>query len=124
MIAVQRQITPHTRKGNMTKNRVIRSLAGVSAGAILALLASTAISGEITGNGKSLQIAPHTLNGNSACAFSGRQDTPTTALADGHKGIVAQSWGQLVKELRDFLTSIGMSPGTACNPTKSAGEPG
>ena len=108
----------------MKKSRVIRSLAGISAGTVLALVASTAISGEITGNGKSLQIAPHTLNGNSACAFSGRQDTPETAVAEGHKGVMAQSWGQLVKELRDFLTLIGSSPGIACNPTKSTGEPG
>jgi len=108
----------------MKKNRVFRMLAGMTASSVLALVASTAFSGEITGNGKSLQIAPHTLNGNSACAFSGRQDTPTTAIAEGHKGIMAQSWGQLVKELRDFLTSIGVNPGISCNPTKTTGEPG
>jgi len=105
------------------KNRVNRRLAGIAAGAALALLAGTAISGEITGNGKSLQIAPHTLNGNSECAFSGRQDDPATALDQNFKGTVAQSWGQLTKEWRNFLTLIGVSPGISCNPTTPSGEP-
>lgn len=89
----------------------------------LAIAAGSAAAGEITGNGKSLQIAPHELHGNSECAFSGRQDDPATALDQFFKGVVAQSWGQLVKPWRDFLTSIGVNPGTACNPTKSSGEP-
>jgi hypothetical protein len=40
----------------------------------MCLAASAAIAGEITGNGKSLKNEDGTLNGNSACAFSGRQD--------------------------------------------------
>jgi len=89
----------------------------------LALAAGPGAAGEITGNGKSLKNPDGTLNGNSACAFSGRQDTPDTAIAEGHKGVMAQSWGQLVKPLRDFLTSIGVNPGNACNPTRATGEP-
>jgi hypothetical protein len=34
----------------------------------------------------------------------------------------AQSWGQIDKETRALLTSIGMNPGIACNPNKSTGE--
>jgi len=33
----------------------------------------------------------------------------------------AQSWGQIPKDFRDFLTSVGSNPGIACNPIKSAG---
>jgi hypothetical protein len=104
----------------MKNNRVLKSLAGMAAGAALSLVASSLFAGEITGNGKPLTIAPHTLNGNSSCAFSGRQDDPSTAIAEGFKGVMAQSWGQLVKAVRD---SFGINPGFACNPTKSAGEP-
>jgi hypothetical protein len=110
-------------RNDMKKNHAIQSLAGIAAGTVLALMVSTAISGEITGNGKSLQIAPHTLNGNSECAFSGRQDDPATALDQHFKGTVAQSWGQLTKTWRNFLTSIGVSPGISCNPTTPSGEP-
>ena len=109
----------------MKKHRAIHQrLASVAAASVLAIVASTAMSGEITGNGKSLQIAPHTLNGKSICAFSGRQDNTATAAAEGNKGLIAQSWGQLVKEVRDFFTSIGANPGNACSPGKSSGEPG
>ena len=108
----------------MNKDTFVRGLGALVLAGSLALGAGSAVAGEITGNGKSLQIAPHTLHGNSACAFSGLQDSPPEeALATGHKGIVAQSWGQLVRPLRDFLTSIGLHPGTACNPTKATGEP-
>ena len=107
----------------MSKKKASMKLIMLAAGAAVVLAASGAISGEITGNGKSLQIAPHTLNGNSECAFSGQQDDPATALAGGFKGTVAQSWGQLVKGVRDFLTSIGSNPGKACNPNTPVPEP-
>jgi hypothetical protein len=81
--------------------------------------ANTAFAGEITGNGKSLKNEAGTLNGKSECAFSGRNDTysgdPNVPDEDGF--FRTQSWGQLDKETRDFLTSIGVSPGTACNPS-------
>jgi hypothetical protein len=104
----------------MKNNRDSKVLVGTATGAILALAASSVLGGEITGNGKSLQIAPHTLNGNSSCAFSGRQDAPSTAIEDGFKGVMAQSWGQITKVIRD---GFGFNPGVACNPTKSGGEP-
>src|SRR5438552_8487327 len=91
---------------------------------------TAAFAGEITGNGKPLWTnttdwnAPHTLHGASACAFSGQEDLQFPANPDydptaGH----AQSWGQIPKAGRDFLTSIGQNPGIACNPHLSSGAP-
>lgn len=76
---------------------------------------STAVAGEITGNGKWIagsEEAP--LNGRSECAYSGREDDPDDPT---FKGEMAQAWGLMSKALRDFLTSIGLNPGNACNPS-------
>lgn len=93
---------------------------------LLSALATAGYAGEITGNGKSLKDEDGMLNGNSACAFSGLNDTytgdPTEPDEDGF--FRTQSWGQFGKGVRDFLTSIGVSPGNSCNPTRSEGEPG
>ena len=103
----------------------------ICAAFVLALSAVTASAGEVTGNGKPLWTnttdwdAPgHTLHGKSACAFSGQEDTQFPASPDydpksGH----AQSWGQIPKAGRLFLTSIQMNPGIACNPTRATTEP-
>jgi len=86
---------------------------------LFSLGANTTTAGEITGNGKWIAGSPDApLNGKSACAYSGREDDPASG---DFKGTIAQSWGQLPKVVRDFLTSIGMNPGNACNPTKSGG---
>ena len=85
---------------------------------ILVMGASAAFAGEITGNGKSLKNDDGTLNGKSACAYSGREDDPDSGE---FKGTIAQSWGQLPKAVRDYLTSIKNNPGVACNPKKSGG---
>jgi hypothetical protein len=93
--------------------------------------ASSAFAGEITGNGKPLWTngtdwnVDHTLHGASACAFSGQEDLqfPANPAYDPTAGH-AQSWGQIPKDVRDFLTTIGLNPGIACNPTKSSGVPG
>ena len=85
-------------------------------------LSSAAVAGEITGNGKSLKNDDGTLNGKSQCAYSGREDEPESGE---FKGSIAQAWGQLPKEVRDFIATIGLHPGDACNPTKTGGgEPG
>jgi hypothetical protein len=47
---------------------------------VTAIGASAAFAGEITGNGKSLKNDDGTLNGHSACAFSGLNDTSTGDL--------------------------------------------
>jgi hypothetical protein len=96
-----------------------------AAALVLSLTASAALAGEITGNGKILKQADGTLHGRSECAFSGQEDLQYlddagNPLAVPHKGVPghAQSWGQIPKEFRDFLTSIGSNPGLACNPIK------
>lgn len=77
---------------------------------------NAAIAGEITGNGKWIAGSPDApLNGKSECAYSGRQDDPGEPP---FKGLIAQSWGQIPKAIRDIITALGGSPGTACNPTK------
>ena len=84
-----------------------RFAVAVSVAAVVAsLTAGSVFAGEITGNGKSLKP----MQGNSECAFSGLNDTPGED-GFGH----TQSWGQLPKELKELLTSIGVSPGIACN---------
>ena len=84
--------------------------------AALLLIGVGAHAGEITGNGKSLKNDDGTLNGRSACAFSGLEDDPSET------GNRAQSWGQIPKMVRDFLRTIGLHPGQACNPRKSGGQ--
>lgn len=93
---------------------------------VLAMSALTASAGEITGTGERPMVVEatpdghHVLHGKSACAFSGLNDEfiegDTTAPR-------TQSWGQIPKEVRYSLTSVGFNPGNACNPTRSAGEP-
>ena len=94
------------------------------AAVIAAVGAGSAFAGEVTGNGKPLWTSTnpdgsHTLHGKSECAFSGL-NIPSE---DGDPSRT-QSWGQIPKDVRDFLTSVGSNPGIACNPTKSSGEPG
>ena len=89
-----------------------------TAASILCLGATAAFAGEITGNGKSLKNPDGTLNGKSACAFSGREDIPGDPL---FRGEIAQSWGQITKAVRDTLPAF-LHPGVACNPKRSQGE--
>jgi len=67
---------------------------------------SSAFAGEITGNGKPT-AAP--ANANSECSFSGLDDPDD----DGFEH--TQNWGQIPKEQREFLASIGVAPWTLCN---------
>jgi hypothetical protein len=90
----------------------------ISTVSILCLSATVAFAGEITGNGKSLKNPDGTLNGKSACAFSGREDNPGDPL---FRGEIAQSWGQITKAVRDTLPAF-LHPGVACNPKRSQGE--
>ena len=101
----------------------------IAAGATMALLSigsGAAFAGEVTGNGTLKEV-----HGRSSCAFSGQEDLqwftndvdriPREDPTRGDPGH-AQSWGQIDKATRAFLTSIGMNPGIACNPNKSTGE--
>lgn len=97
-----------------------RALAGFTLSVLLLGMAgNTALAGEVTGKGKSLKLPDGTLHGKSSCAFSGLNDTFTgdPDVADDDGFYRTQSWGQIDKPFREFLTSIGVSPGTACNPT-------
>jgi hypothetical protein len=116
-------VTQRPKKGNkiMRNKSADRAPLGflVVAALLFSLGANTTIAGEITGNGKWIAGSPDApLNGKSECAYSGREDAPDSG---DFKGSIAQSWGQLPKAVRDFLTSIKMNPGNACNPTKSGG---
>lgn len=88
----------------------------VCTAALLGAGTTAASAGEITGNGKSLQP----LHAKSWCAFSGLDDADDDGFGR------TQNWGQIPKEFRDFLTSIGESPGVACNahlnPYEAGGE--
>ena len=102
-----------------------RALAGFTLCALLLGMAgNTALAGEVTGKGKSLKLPDGTLHGKSACAFSGLNDTftgdPNVPDADGF--FRTQNWGQIDKPTREFLITIGVAPGSACNPTTA--EPG
>ena len=108
--------------------RLVTAIFGVALIAIMT--ASAALGGEITGTGKSLHVDGGGkwgtgLHARSVCAFSGQEDLQFQADGTITKGVPghAQSWGQIPKEFRDFLTSIGSNPGIACNPTKGAVEP-
>lgn len=93
---------------------------GMLACAAWVIVGQGAVAGEITGNGKWIAGSPEApLKGKSVCAFSGQQDDPNEP---GFKGMITQSWGQMPKLVRDFLTLIGASPGTSCNPTKASGS--
>lgn len=83
---------------------------------ILAMGSNVAFAGEVDGKGNPV---PGGEKGKSACSYSGQQDDP---VADEgiFKGDRVQSWGQMPKALREFLRSIGSSPGDACNPKKSS----
>ena len=89
----------------------------VCAASIACLGAGVALAGEITGNGKSLKNPDGTLNGRSECAFSGREDDPADPF---FRGDIAQSWGQILKVVRDTLPAF-LHPGVACNPVRSQG---
>jgi hypothetical protein len=109
--------TAHTTK----RSRV--ALAVASATVAISLAAGAAFAGEITGNGQL-----KTVNGRSFCAYSGQEDlqwyttnADTTLRTDPTRGDPghSQSWGQLDQATRDYLTSIGLNPGMACNPNRT-----
>ena len=107
-----------------------RGWAGVLTVALAVASASPASAGEITGNGKRLEI-----NGNSLCAYSGQNDTPNgLALPIGPGGSLVvidpggnvQSYGYFMSHFEDFLPhpndpdvrEVFAFPGVGCNPMK------
>ena len=82
---------------------------------ILTVGANSAVAGEVNGKGDPV---PGGEKGRSECSYSGQQDDPV-ADAGFFKGDRVQNWGQIPKMVRDFLRTVGLSPGDACNPKKS-----
>jgi len=108
--------------------------AACAAALLLSLSASVALGGEVTGNGKSKQLTVPGkwgtfLHARSECAYSGQedlqyQDEEGNTLEVFTKGSPAhaQSWGQIPKADRIFLTEmLHLNPGMACNPIKAGG---
>ena len=101
-----------------------RVAVGVCTAALAVVGAGAAFAGESTGNGRYINgsdAAP--LHGKSACAYSGQN--PEALLSPDDPNFEpgrTQSWGQIPRDVRAFLTSIGLNPGIACNPTKATGE--
>jgi len=90
----------------------IKSLfvAAVSAVAVAAVGAGSAFAGEVTGKGNPTPIAEYRAA--SICSFSGRNDAhPPPGRTAEH----VQSWGQIPKEVRDVIATMGEHPGDACN---------
>lgn len=70
-------------------------------------LASPALAGEITGNGKFTPV--HSYRASSICSFSGYNDTP------GEDGFgMVQSYGMLVRAFGGFAPGAELHPGVAC----------
>jgi hypothetical protein len=97
----------------------MNKLVGVAICAAWVIGSGAAAAGEITGNGKWIAGSPDApLKGKSECAYSGRQDDPGEPP---FRGLIAQSWGQIPKVIRDIITAMGGNPGISCNPTKATG---
>jgi hypothetical protein len=88
--------------------RVMLSL--LAAALTLTMSATVALAGEITGNGKLLEI-----HGRSECAFSGL-DEPDPVDGDADDALFGrtQSWGQIPAAIRAGFPH----PGVACNPVR------
>ena len=83
------------------KRRRAAVAGGTLAAAVLAVSASPAVAGEVTGNGKPTGAPAHA---NSICAFSGQNDgNPPPGRTAAH----VQSWGQIPKEVRNVLARRG-----------------
>ena len=96
-----------------------RLLVVPAAAAVLVLTGmSSASAGEAQGNSTAGHINETGMRGhaNSICGFSGQNPERFLDPSDPHyePGRV-QSWGQIPRDVRQFLTSIGESPGVACN---------
>jgi hypothetical protein len=74
---------------------------------MMALGATAASAGEVTGNGESTAAPTHA---NSICAFSGQNDYPDGS--DGGPAGRTQSWGQDVKS--GLYSPHVFTPGDAC----------
>jgi hypothetical protein len=84
-------------------------MGALCAAALATVGAGSSFAGEVTGTGGPTAAPAHTA---SICAFSGLNDGEPP---EGRTAEHVQNWGQIPKEERDFLTTIGFHPGDACN---------
>ena len=102
-------------------NRTIRiTLTALATISLTASGSTIAFAGERGGNGE-----PVTINGHSACAYSGLEDQDVNHDGTFDGPVVpgeVQNWGILGKDGRAFFVSMSplFQPGNACNPN---GEP-
>ena len=101
----------------MARRRIARFGLGVSAAAVvLALTASIALAGEVTGSGANEKQN----QGRSWCSFSGLNDDPDAPL-DGSgpngPGGQSQAYGQDVR--LGLADPHALTPGVACNPNRT-----
>lgn len=87
-------------------------VAVLAAWLVIAMGASAALAGEVTGSGKN----SHQNQGVSWCSFSGLNDDPGAPLTGGPNGPggTSQSYGQEVK--LGLADPHVFNPGVACNP--------
>jgi hypothetical protein len=105
----------------MSKKALLAAVVGALF--VAAMSAGSAFAGEITGkppkdgSAKETPIGaapPDDPHASSICSFSGQNDFhPPDEV--GRTAEHVQSWGQIPKDVRDFLTTIGEHPGDACN---------
>ncbi len=88
----------------MNTNKLHRFWTLAACALLLIWVTNSAVAGEITGNGKPIDV-----KGKSECAFSGLQDD--AAADEGFfRGDRVQTWGQIPKALRDIIREIGLLP--------------
>lgn len=86
----------------MTGRRLLT--VALSTGAIVAMGAGTAFAGELTGNGREIEVKARSI-----CAYSGLDDADDDGFGR------TQNWGQIPKAVRDEIGAFGQHPGEACN---------
>ena len=92
----------------------------------MATMTGTSFAGEVTGSShggpaKDGQTAAPT-HASSICAFSGLEDGSENPSGPSGPG-TTQNWGQIPKEGKQYLTSIGVNPGQSCRGNLPPEEP-
>jgi hypothetical protein len=100
----------------MSKKALLAAVLGALV--VAAVSASSAFAGEVKGPPGNTDPTPigaapdEDPHASSICSFSGQNDGE---LPLGRTAEHVQSWGQIPKEERDFLSTVGAHPGDSCN---------
>lgn len=96
----------------MRRSLFVGAIAGLL---VVAMGASAALAGEVTGSGKNSDQN----QGVSWCSFSGLNDDPDAPLTGGPNGPggTSQSYGQEVR--LGLVSPHELNPGVACNPNRT-----